>query len=794
MRERLRLAVRGAVQGVGFRPSAYRLARALDLSGWVLNGPAGVVIEIEGPREQLEQFRARLESEPPPHATIVSVEATWLERVGFRGFEIRDSEECGEPTALVMPDLATCDACRRELFDPDDRRYRYPFINCTHCGPRYSIIESLPYDRARTSMRGFAMCPACAKEYHDPADRRFHAQPNACPVCGPQLEWWSNSGAVLAERDEALGAAVDALRRGCIVAVKGLGGFHLMVDARQECSVRRLRQRKHREEKPFALMYPSLADVRRDCEVGPAEARLLASAEAPIVLLRRRADGKSEIAASVAPGAPTLGVMLPYTPIHHLIAADFGAALVATSGNFSDEPICTDERDAVVRLSRIADAFLVHDRPILRHVDDSIVRVMAGREMVLRRARGYAPMPVRLSEDAPRLVAVGAHLKSTVAVTSGSNVFISQHLGDLETPQAIEAFERVMRDVKGLFHAAPETVVADLHPDYFSSRYARGLGLPVATVQHHLAHVTACLAENDIAGPALGVSWDGTGYGADGTIWGGEFLAITDHAWHRAACLRPFPLPGGEQAIREPRRSALGLLYAMAGPAAIDLDAAPLRAFDVSDRRLLMQALERHVNAPITTSAGRLFDAVASILDLRQLAGFEGQAAMMLEWAADETVVDAYPFEITPGVFLEDSVLQKDTRRYFPTLVLDWEPMIRALLADVARGAPTATMASRFHETLARMIVAVAEGVGWPRVALSGGCFQNRLLLERTIARLRAAGFSPCWHQRVPTNDGGIALGQIAAFVRGLDTPPQPASLDAASRRDIAPALAGGVS
>ena len=476
--------------------------------------------------------------------------------------------------------------------------------------------------------------------------------------------------------------------------------------------------------------------------------------------------------------------MLPYTPLHHLIAADFGAAVVATSGNLSDEPICTDERDAVVRLSRIADAFLVHDRPILRHVDDSIVRVMAGREMVLRRARGYAPLPVRLSEDAPRLVAVGAHLKSAVAVTSGSNVFISQHLGDLETPQAVEAFDRVMRNLKGLFHAAPETVVADLHPDYFSSRYARELGLPVATVQHHLAHVVACLAENDIAGPALGVSWDGTGYGADGTIWGGEFLTVTDHAWHRAACLRPFPLPGGEQAIREPRRSALGLLYAMAGPGAIEINAASLGAFDDAERRLLMQALERRVNAPITTSAGRLFDAVASILDLRQLAGFEGQAAMMLEWAADETVADAYPFEITPGF-----------GSHWPPLVLDWEPMIRALLADVARGTATATMAARFHETLARMIVAVAEAVAWPRVALSGGCFQNRLLLERTLARLRAAGFSPCWHQRVPPNDGGIALGQIAAFVRGLNTPPQLQPLTAdASRRDVTPALAGGVS
>ncbi|HKW02513.1 MAG TPA: carbamoyltransferase HypF [Vicinamibacterales bacterium] len=755
MRERLRLSVRGAVQGVGFRPFVYRLARALDLAGWVLNGPDGVVIEVEGPRERIDRFRARLVCEPPPHATIVDLEASWLDPAGSAAFEIRDSQVAGEPTAIVLPDLATCDACRRELFDPDDRRYRYPFINCTHCGPRFSIIDALPYDRPRTSMRGFVMCQACEHEYHDPSDRRFHAQPNACPVCGPRVAWWSGRGAVLAEDDEAIRAAVDALRGGSIVAVKGIGGFHLMVDARQECAVRRLRQRKHREEKPLATMYPSIDDVRRDCVVSPADARLLASAEAPIVLLRRRMV-RGSLASAVAPGVPTLGVMLPYTPLHHLIAADFGGPLVATSGNLSDEPICTDEREALRRLSRIADGFLVHDRPIARHVDDSIVRVVAGREMILRRARGYAPLPIRLAAEAPRAVAVGAHLKSAVAVTSGANVFVSQHLGDLETPQSIEAFDRVMKSLGALFHAVPETAVADQHPDYFSSQYARRLGLPVATVQHHLAHIASCLAEHDIDGPVLGVSWDGTGYGADGTIWGGEFLTVDDDTWDRVACLRPFRLPGGEHAVREPRRSALGVLYAMEGSRALDRDVAPIRAFDPAERRLLRQALDRGLNAPVTTSAGRLFDAVAAFLDLKQRATFEGQAAMLLEWVSDEAVADAYPFELIPGV----------------CLAVDWAPMIRALLDDLAIGAPAATMAARFHETLARMIVAVARIAGRDRVVLSGGCFQNRLLLERTIARLREAGFSPCWHQRVPTNDGGIALGQIAALVRGLTGPP----------------------
>ncbi len=767
MRSRLRLSVRGAVQGVGFRPFVWRLARGLDLAGWVANTPFGAAIEVEGPRPQLDRFRADLVGAPPPHARLMSVEAVWLDATGQTTFEIRSSDAAGDPTAIVLPDLATCEECRREIFDPTDRRYRYPFTNCTHCGPRFTIIEALPYDRPRTSMRKFAMCAACAAEYDDPGDRRFHAQPIACPQCGPQLAWWSTGGTVLATRDEALRAAVAALRHGAIVAVKGLGGFHLLVDARRDDAVRRLRQRKHREEKPFALLYPSMAAVEADCEMSPAEADVLLSAEAPIVLLRRRRGTPSSVAASVAPGCPTLGVMLPYTPLHHLLAADFGAPLVATSGNLSDEPICIDEHEALARLGGIADGLLVHDRPILRHVDDSIARVVLGREILLRRARGYAPWPVTLRHDMPPMVAVGAHLKNTIAVTAGRDVFLSQHIGDLDTPQAIQAFHDVLGNLDALFRVKPRAALADLHPDYVSGRLARTLDVPVALVQHHLAHVAGCLAEHDVAGPALGVSWDGTGYGSDGTVWGGEFLRVEDGGWQRVACLRPFRLPGGERAVREPRRSALGVLSVAFGNALDDLDVPSLRAFDAAARRVLLRALDRGVNAPVTTSAGRLFDAVASIAGVRQQAAFEGQAAMLLEWAALDEPAVAYPFEVVradamPALGGWDP----------PPLVVDWVPMVRALVADVARGIGTTVMAARAHETLAQIVLSVAREIGESQVALSGGCFQNRRLLERTVTILRDAGFVPYWPHRVPPNDGGIALGQVAAWARGLTGPP----------------------
>jgi hydrogenase maturation protein HypF len=500
MRERLRFAVRGAVQGVGFRPFVYRLAHDLGLDGWVRNSTSGVFIEVEGQHAQLEVFRTRLASDRPPRAVIQSLEASWLDAAGHAGFEILESARDSAISALVLPDIAICEDCRRDIADRSNRRYRYPFTNCTNCGPRFSIIEALPYDRANTSMRRFEMCPACRREYDSPLDRRFHAQPNACPACGPQVALWDDEGHVLARADDALRAAAEAIGGGRIVAVKGLGGFHLMVDARDDAAVRRLRERKHREEKPFAVMCPDMDSIERHCVISTAEVRVLASPESPIVLCERRRGAQADLAESVAPGNPNLGVMLPYTPLHLVLMGDIGGPVVATSGNLSDEPICTDEREAIRRLRHIADVFLVHDRPIVRHVDDSIVRMMLDRELVVRRARGYAPLPIPLTRRAPTLLAVGAHLKSTVAASSGSNVFVSQHIGDLESAEASGAFVRVIADFQTLYGLTPDAVVADLHPDYRSTRHARSLGLPMTQVQHHFAHVAACMTENDLAG------------------------------------------------------------------------------------------------------------------------------------------------------------------------------------------------------------------------------------------------------------------------------------------------------
>lgn len=752
--QRLRLVIRGAVQGVGFRPFVYRLATEIGLRGWVLNSAQGVFIELEGEQPLLQQFVKRLHAEMPPRASIQSLEQSVLEPVGYRTFEIRHSEEAGEKSALILPDIATCPDCLREILDPTNRRYRYPFTNCTHCGPRYSIIESLPYDRPNTTMRAFTMCGRCREEYENPLDRRFHAQPNACPECGPHLELWDERGNVLASHEEALRRAEDAIREGHIVAVKGLGGFHLVVDARNDTAVRRLRQRKRREEKPFALMYPTLQMVKAHCLVDEAEERVLGSPESPIVLLRRQRD--NAVAPSVAPHNPFLGVMLPYTPLHHLLMHDLGFPIVATSGNLSDEPICTDEHEALHRLAGIADLFLVHNRPIARHVDDSVVRVLLGREMVLRRARGYAPLPVLVKEPLPPLLAVGAHLKNTVALSVGRQVFISQHIGDLETPQALQAFRRVIADVKGLWEHQPQAVACDLHPDYLSTQTALRMGLPVVQVQHHYAHVLAGMAENEVSPPVMGVSWDGTGYGTDGTVWGGEFLLVTDMGYERFAHLRAFRLPGGDRAIKEPRRSALGVLYEIFGEGALDRLG---DLFSQHEGHLLRQMLGQGINSPITTSAGRLFDAVASLVTRRKAVSFEGQAAMELEFLAHAVQGDeSYPF-----AFLEEV-----------PHVLDWSPMVQAILEDLRQGVEPPRIALRFHNTLVEMTVAVAKAAGAERVVLSGGCFQNAYLTEQAVRRLGEEGFRAYWHQRVPPNDGGIALGQVVGAGRVIHSSPSP--------------------
>jgi hydrogenase maturation protein HypF len=754
---RLSLTVRGAVQGVGFRPFVYRLALELELGGWVRNTAQGVLVEVEGPAAAVEGFAARLEGEHPPRASIQSLERRHLDAAGYDRFDILPSLQ-GEKSALVLPDISSCAECLVELFDPADRRHRYPFTNCTNCGPRFSIIEALPYDRSNTTMRGFVMCSQCRAEYEDPLDRRFHAQPNACPECGPGLELSHGSGRIAAVGDEALEGAVTAVREGAVVAVKGLGGFHLMVRADDEPAVRRLRRRKGRDEKPLALMAPGLDWAVRLCDAGDVERRILESPESPIVLLRRRGEASEgfRVAPSVAPGNPYLGVMLPYTPLHHLLLADLGVPVVATSGNLSDEPICTDNQEALERLGDVADIFLLHDRPIARHVDDTVARVMVGREMILRRARGFAPLPLDAGRPLPRVLALGGHLKNAVAFSLGRQVFVSQHIGDLDTAEAHTAFRKAVSDLPLLYETTPEIIACDAHPDYASSQWARRLTPTPFVVQHHYAHILSCMAENEVPPPALGVSWDGTGWGPDGTVWGGEFLRISESGFERVGFLRPFPLPGGDRAVREPRRSALGLLYEMMGPALWERsDLALLDDFSADELSTLRRMLDRGVNCPRTSSAGRLFDAVAALVGRRGRVSFEGQAAMEIEFLAETLQDDGEPRGYPLSGF-ENAA---------PPLIVDWRPMIEKVLDDLGAGTPRERIVAQFHWTLCAFMVAVARRVGENRVVLSGGCFQNRLLTEGAVRSLRAEGYRVYWHQRVPPNDGGIALGQVMATI-----------------------------
>jgi hydrogenase maturation protein HypF len=758
VRRRLKLEIRGSVQGVGFRPFVYRLAGELGLDGWVANDTRGVSIEVEGPEEIVERFVRQVEKRAPRAAAIERLDRDWIDPTGAAGFGIRHSDRGGHKTVQVLPDIASCEACLRELRDPADRRHGYPFTNCTLCGPRFSILRSLPYDRPRTTMAGFAMCERCLAEYGDPGDRRFHAQPNACPRCGPQVALWDQTGRQVCAGDAALDAARDDLASGRIVAVKGLGGFHLMVDARDDAAVARLRRAKPRREKPFALMVPDLRQARALCRLDEAAAKALTAPEAPILLLPRRSG--APVADGVAPGNPCLGLMLPYTPLHHLLVGRLGFPVVATSGNLGDEPICTDEREAVTRLGGVADRFLVHDRPIARHVDDSVAWSVDGELRLLRRARGYAPRPVLQRSALPVILAVGAHLKNAVALSVGPRVFVSQHIGDMESPEALQVFERVIADFLRLYEARPVAVAHDLHPDYATTRWAREAvagrepetlrGLPCIAVQHHHAHLASCLAEHDAPGPVLGAIWDGTGYGTDGAVWGGEFLVGDASGFERFAALRSFRLPGGEAAVREPRRAALALLWELLGPSALEREGlAPVRAFEPHERRLIGGMLERGVGSPPSTSMGRLFDAVAALVGLRQRNRFEGQAAIALEHVADPNEQEAYELTLEPG----------GAGR--PDWIVDWSPMLVRLLDDLDRGQEVARIAARFHNGIVEALLAVAREAGRSRVALSGGCFQNRLLVERGVARLREGGFEPLTHRRVPPNDGGISLGQI---------------------------------
>lgn len=744
--QRHQLRITGRVQGVGFRPLVHRLAAELRLAGHAFNTSSRLEVEIEGEAEACAEFLRRVRCETPPHAEVRDIAVADMALRGGAEFRILESShEDSAATAEIMPDLAPCPACLNDIFAPTNRRHGYPFTNCTQCGPRFSIVLAMPYDRERTTMRGFPMCAPCHEEYASPGDRRFHAQANACPQCGPQLAFADAAGRVLATRAEALERAARSIEAGQIIAVKGVGGFQLIADARAADAVRTLRTRKHRPAKPLALMMPDLGNVCVHAGLSPIEGELLCSPNAPIVILRRRSDALPDL---IAPGNPTLGVMLPSSPLHHLLMRRLGFPVIATSGNVSGEPLCTDNDEAFQRLRGIADAFLVHDRPIARPVDDSVVRVTLGRELTLRCARGYAPLSLPGS-FAP-VLAVGGDQKTALAVSGPFGIRCGQHLGDLETESGQQSFRDQCRDFPALFSIKPDSVACDAHPDYHSNRLAAELGAPVMRVQHHHAHIAACLAEHDVHDEVLGVAWDGTGYGTDGTIWGGEFLLATRRDFRRIAHLRPFPLPGGERAIRQPRYAALGLLH----EAGISIEDTPIAAaFTGEELAIARTQIEHRLHAPFTSSVGRLFDAFSALLRLRWHSEFEGQAAMEVEFAAEKStgVPTPYPMDFDGNE------------------ALDWSIMIRTILDDLRHAVPVAGIAARFIETLADAILRVARSAQKKTVVLNGGCFQNLLLLETTVARLRAGGFTPLWPLRLPPNDGGLATGQAVVAAARLD-------------------------
>ena len=717
----MRVRVDGTVQGVGFRPYVYRLADELGLAGHVLNDERGVLIEVEGSREAVAVFCDRLAPEAPPLARVERLSVEELPAAGLSGFSIAASAvSAGRPDAPVAADSATCPDCLAELFDPGDRRFRYPFTNCTNCGPRFTIVRGVPYDRPLTTMAGFAMCDRCRAEYEDPLDRRFHAQPNACPDCGPSLRLGDLRG------DEALRFACSALDGGAIVAVKGLGGFHLACRADDDVAVAALRARKHREERPFALMTADLAGARALVSLSDGDEQALVSRARPIVVARRRPG--AAVGDAVAPRSPDLGVMLPYTPLHHLLLAGTGGDLVMTSGNVSDEPIAFEDDDALERLRGIADAFLLHDRPIHMRTDDSVVR---GR-VTIRRARGYVPDPVALPVAAARpLLACGAELKSTFCLARGSRAWVSHHVGDLKNLETLESFRGGISHFERLFAVAPELVAHDLHPDYLSTRYAlEREGVDLLGVQHHHAHLAACLAEHGERGPAVGAIFDGSGYGSDGTVWGGELLVGDLRGFTRAGHVWPVGLPGGDAAVREPWRMACAWLLAS------DLACEPLAGVDAARWRAVASLCG---SAPVTSSAGRLFDAVAALCGLRLEVSYEGQAAVELEAACDLSEPGAYAM---PG--------------------LDAREAVAAVVGDVARGVDAGAIAMRFHRGLAIATAEACAATGERLAVLSGGVFQNRVLLALTEDELTRRGLRVLVPERLPPNDGGIAYGQAA--------------------------------
>src|ERR1700733_7762823 len=763
---RKHIQVRGIVQGVGFRPFVYKLANSLGLTGYVFNSSAGVTIEIEGGGSKVDEFLETLRNDPPQLAEITQIKVSEIAVQGDTGFSILGSREEAGEFALISPDAGTCDACWRDFGDPSNRRYGYPFTNCTHCGPRYTIIRDIPYDRATTTMSSFKMCSACRAEYEDPEDRRFHAQPNACAECGPSLlllksPGWNASprpGVALAALGNCWFQDTDSLSiirqaralllEGKILAVKGLGGFLLACDATNEAAVTELRKRKQRPHKPFALMVRDLAAARRLCELSPEDELSLASARKPIVILPRLQEAK--LAAGIAPGDNTLGVMLPYTPLHYLLFSDSPdkdsewTALVMTSGNLSEEPIVTTNQEAMLQLGAVADWFLLHNRDIATRVDDSVVRTFEGRERVLRRARGFVPQAIDLGTEMEDVLAFGGELKNTFCLTKGHYAVLSQHIGDLENYETMRFFEETLSNLKHVFKVTPRAAAYDLHPGYMSTRMAMSSGMEQRIgVQHHHAHIASCMAENHLQGQVLGVAFDGTGFGTDGKIWGGEFLLADFAGFTRQAHFRNILLPGGDAAVRQPWRMALSYLrdtFGQQGPA----DLKCFQRIDEKQMALVDAMLARRIQTVETSSCGRLFDAVAALLGIASEVTFEGQAAIALEAAAERGIEQRYDFE-TGGDPTE----------------LDFRPVIAAIVKDLLSGRRVSEISACFHNTLSAAIGEVCSQIGGPnRVCLSGGSFQNLYLLGRTVVELRRRGFAVFLHAQVPANDGGLSLGQ----------------------------------
>lgn len=746
MKQRIQILIQGAVQGVGFRPFIYKLANELNLKGIIANNVNGVVIDVEGNKNTLDEFISRIKSDKPRHSVINSSSFTELQLNGYKDIRIIESESFGEPSAIILPDIAVCNECLTEMFDTENRRYLYPFINCTNCGPRFSIIESLPYDRPNTSMKIFEMCDKCREEYENPLDRRFHAQPIACPDCGPQIQLLNQSGEIIRERKNAITETVELINQGKIVALKGLGGFQLIVNAGDDNAVQKLRQRKHRDEKPFAVMFPSIEMIKQFCDISEKEEQIMNSPESPIVLLKKRSgifNHTSIISEFVSPQNPYLGVMLPYTPLHHLLMKEIGKPVIATSGNISEEPMCIDENEAIERLSGIADYFLIHNRPIVRPVDDSVVRVVKDKLMILRRARGFSPMPLSIRDAVEEnFICVGGHLKNTISLKKGNEVFLSQHIGDLENTEAEKYFRNTISDFKQMYKVKPDNLVHDLHPDYLSTKFCNHQDIKTISVQHHLAHIAACYEENKLDRKCFAVCWDGTGFGSDGTIWGGEFFIYDEYESQHFAQFRQFRLPGGDAAARDTRRSLAGILFEIFG------ENIPFERLNLTqsknDLTIFIQMLKKNINCFTTSSAGRLFDAVSALLNICQKSTYEGQAAMMLEFIANEKIKSYYNFDL----------IEKEK------LVVDWRPMFEEMFCDFEKEFSTFEISAKFHNTLVEIIVSLAKKAAKSNVLLTGGCFQNIFLLERTIERLIEEGFVPHWNKLIPTNDGGISFGQ----------------------------------